>query len=286
MMQRRARPLLGTLVEITLAAELSESSAGEVFQRAFQQIERVHHLMSAHLAESDLSRIAKSAHLRPVKVDADTAVVLRLALQIADESAGAFDPVMAGGALVHERRRPWFCEWLPDRDATWRDMILDECDVMARRPLALDLGGIAKGYAVDLAAGILSHAGASGVVNAGGDLRFVGDQTRSVKLRRADSPGDFFELSGIPTCSLATSAGYGSADDSGRSDLIDFTNGKPAPAAGSVTVFAQDCILADALTKVVLNLSAARASELLSRHQASALLLAADGSHQELPMIS
>jgi FAD:protein FMN transferase len=286
MKQRRARPLLGTFVEITVAGEVLLSCVSGIFERAFAQIERVHQQMSVHLAESDLSRIAKMAHLRPVEVDPDTAVVLRLALQIAEESAGAFDPVMAGVALVHERRRPWFCEWLPDRKATWRDIIIEECEVTTRRPLALDLGGIAKGHAVDLAASILRNDGVSGVVNAGGDLRFVGDETRSVKLRRADIPGDFLELSGIPTCSLATSAGYASADDSGCSDLIDFMTGKPAPVAGSVTVFAHDCILADALTKVVLNLSAARAAELLSRHQARALILAADGSYQELPMLS
>jgi FAD:protein FMN transferase len=274
-MIRRARPLLGTFVEIGLCDD-----APEIFSEVFEKIAHIHQCMSAHQMDSDLAQIARDAHFGWVTLDPATAEVIRLSLQWAELSDGAFDPIHAGVKLIHGGRRPWLCDHLPDPAATWRDVELDGPRVRTARALAIDLGGIAKGYAVDLAAEIIASHGGSGTVNAGGDLRFVGDGERTVSLRKPDREGCCMELREIPYPALATTASYTYSDEGGNLDLISDS----CPKAGlSITVFAENCALADAMTKVVLNLPSERASRLLSQLECAALVLSADGSYRELP---
>lgn len=275
---RRARPLLGTIVEIGL-----REANSAVFDEAFGQIRQVHECMSAHSAESDLAKIAREAHLGRVTVEASTAEVIRLSLEWAEASGGAFDPVRAGVELVHAGRRPWFSSGLPDRTATWRDLEIDGSQVSAARPLALDLGGVAKGYAVDLAAAVVSARGGSGVVNAGGDLRFIGDEERTAFVKKPDSAGGLFELREIPFLALATTGSYVFSEHGGNPDLIDSTQGQPVSSGFSITVFAESCSLADAMTKAVLNLSEVRCAALLRKYGCRALVLESDGRFRELP---
>ena len=272
---RRSRPLLGTFVEIGL-----RGGNAAVFSQAFEKVAQVHHRMSAHLADSDLAEIAREAHHGFVTVDAATAEVIRLSLEWASRSDGAFDPVRAAVELIHAGRRPCFTDKPPDLTTTWRDLELDGLQVRATRPLAIDLGGVAKGYAVDLAAEVIAAHGCSGIVNAGGDLRFIGSEARTVSLRRPDAEGALLELREIPFLALATTASYAFSEEGGNLDLI---GSKPIGAGISITVFAENCALADAMTKAVLNLSASQAARLLERMGCSALILEADGCHRELP---
>ncbi|MEO5913847.1 MAG: FAD:protein FMN transferase [Luteolibacter sp.] len=276
--ERRARPLLGTFVEIVL-----RGGNAAVFEAAFDRISDVQDRMSAHTAESDLAKIASEAHRGWVAVDASTAEVIRLSLNWAEASDGAFDPVRAGVELVHAKRRPWFASELPDRTATWRDLEIDGLLAKASRPLALDLGGVAKGYAVDLAAEVIATHGCSGVVNAGGDLRFIGDEKRTAFVKKPDTEGGLFELREIPFPALATTGSYAFSDDGGNLDLIDPGSDGPVPVGVSITVFGGSCILADALTKAVLNLPENRAADLLKQFDCCALILESDGRFRELP---
>ncbi len=277
-LERRARPLLGTFVEIGL-----RPGNAAVFAAAFERIVHVHECMSAHSADSDLAKIAREAHLGPVMVDPATAEVIRLSLEWAKASDGAFDPVRAGVELVHAGRRPWFFPELPDRTATWRDLQIEGLSVHAARPVALDLGGVAKGYAVDLAAEKIADQGGAGVVNAGGDLRFIGDEERTAFVKKPDVEGGLFELREIPFPALATTGSYGFSEDGGNPDLIASGQAAPISSGISITVFGGSCILADALTKAVLNLPRERAAELLNHYGCCALILESGGRFRELP---
>lgn len=275
---RRVRPLLGTFVEIRL-----RQANPAVFDEAFAQIEQLQNRMSAHSSESDLAKIARSAHHGPVEVDVATAEVIACGLEWAAASDGAFDPVRAGVRLVHAGRRPWFADALPDRCATWRDLVLDGLKVRAVRPLALDLGGIAKGYAVDRAAAIIATHGISGIVNAGGDLRFIGDEPRVAFIKKPDAAGEHYELREIPFPALATTGSYGFSQDGGNLDLIGPADDQIPQGSISITVFAANCALADALTKAVLNLPTGSAKTLLEQFSCTALILESGGRHRELP---
>ena len=277
-LDRRARPLLGTFVEIGL-----RPADPVVFTKAFECIERVQQLMSAHAADSDLAEISRSAHLHPVTVDAATAEVIAFSLKCAETSAGAFDPVRAAVALIHQNRRPNHASHLPDRQATWRDLEIDGHQVRASRPLAVDLGGVAKGYAVDQAAEWIAAHGGSGVINAGGDLRFVGYEERIASIRRPDAAGEFFQIRELPRPALATTGSYDFSDEGGNLDLIASCAGEDVSGGFSITVFADDCMTADAMTKVVLNLRDTRAAGVLREFRCHALIVKSGGRFRELP---
>jgi thiamine biosynthesis lipoprotein len=132
-------------------------------------------------------------------------------------------------------------------EATHRDLdLLPSAHVRWRRKGWIDLGGIAKGYAVDRAVETLRAWGiASGVVNAGGDLRCFGEP-QPLYLRAGDHPGAL-RLSGeLRDGAAATSAGYYQSDQ-----LVDPARRECVPWGRSITVVARDCMSADALTKVV-----------------------------------
>src|SRR5712691_2096227 len=87
---RRARPLLGTFVEIT-AAGASRSDLHAAIEGAFQAVADVHRLMSPHEPESDVSRLNREASARAVSVHPWTYDVLRLAVELHEASGGVFD---------------------------------------------------------------------------------------------------------------------------------------------------------------------------------------------------
>ena len=136
-----------------------------------------------------------------------------------------------------------------------------------RRPVTIDLGGIAKGFAVDRAVDALKKAGAiSGIVNAGGDLRVFGDDARAVQIRHPLDPGRTAGTVRLRNRALATSARYFAPA------LFDGRTRQALPDETSVTVAAPDCLTADALTKIALG-SREETTVLLAQYEADAFLL-------------
>jgi thiamine biosynthesis lipoprotein len=251
-MIRRAQPWLGTMVEITAEGTHDQDAVGS----AFAAIARVHALMSFHDGASDVSRLNRAAVGEVVAVDHDTWEVLHVAGEVARLSDGAFDIACA----------PRLVEWqmLPAPQAK-APHVLPGAEVLALqvdgtvRKLApgwIDLGGIAKGYAVDLAVGVLQRAGVpGGCVNAGGDLRVFGTARIPVTVRSPRAPGTSGAELTLSDTALATSATYFSAARRGGqtvSALLDARDGSAIEAERSASVQARRCVLADALTKVVL----------------------------------
>jgi thiamine biosynthesis lipoprotein len=269
---RRARPLLGTFVEIQARAP-NEQILRQAIERAFGAVVRVHVLMSFHEQNSDVSRLNRDAARRAVRVHHWTARVLRAAQRFARESQGAFDVTVAA-SLRRARLLPDFgmrrCE------GRWSDIeITRDHHVRFARPLIIDFGGIAKGFAVDRAIDALRKAGAvSGIVNAGGDLRVFGDTAEMVRIRSAAYPAQVGAVLALRNRALATSAFYFGKEDlkRGVSSLVDGRDRAALLDEASVTVSADDCMSADALTKIALVLRD-KARPILERHAADAFLL-------------
>jgi thiamine biosynthesis lipoprotein len=162
---------------------------------------------------------------------------------------------------------------------TWRDVeLLPDNRVRFHRPLAVDLGGIAKGYAVDCAIAALRECNVpSGLVNAGGDLRAFGDETIPVYLRHPGAPQRLVRSVELCNAALATSSPcFTRRRWRGRSvsHLVKQDRCSAITQDISVTVHARECWVADALTKVVLN--APRCAErLLAQYDAEAFVLTA-----------
>ncbi|MHB1083552.1 MAG: FAD:protein FMN transferase [Thiobacillus sp.] len=275
---KRARPLLGTLVEIS-ASGASEQTVAAAIERAFAAVETIQELMSYHDLTSDVSRLNHSG-TDGITVDPHTWRVLDTARVISGISHGLFD-ISIAPELVHHGYLPQHAGLAhAEPAANWQDIeLLPENRVHLRRPLHIDLGGIAKGYAVDCAIRTLQDAGMlAGRVNAGGDLRLFGDSAETIHVRHPSAATQLLPLCELNHGAIATSAPYyAGRQRNGRtiSPLFDATTRQPCSGWRSVSVLADSCMLADALTKVVYA-DPAYALATLNRLDAHAAVLDAD----------
>ncbi|MGC3998892.1 MAG: FAD:protein FMN transferase [Anaeromyxobacter sp.] len=225
---RRARPALGTLVELGYRPGAGRAGAAEAaLGAAWRAIAEVERALSRFDPASELSRFNAAPAGAVLPIGADAATVLRAAAHLQRESGGLFDVSLGTGP------RAWAVEAAPRGDHL----------IKRTSEVRLDLGGIAKGHAVDRAFEVLSaHAGPDGAcwVNAGGDLRVRG-ACLPVELRDEQGGGTWpwlvLEDGALATSHLAPGA---------RSALA----GGP-PVAPWVSVLAPRGLWADALTKVV-----------------------------------
>lgn len=257
---RRARPLLGTYVEI-IVRDAPVPGIARTFARAFAAIEQVHRLMSPRDPSSDVARMNAALIGRPVKIHPWTDEVLAAARHLSEISGGVFD-VTCG----------------PGHDAPgWRELNRRPGGRVCRlASVTVDLGGIAKGYAVDRAVAALQEAGVrAATVNAGGDLRSFGDEPHSITIRHPASPGCLIPVGWLTTGAFATSANYLDAPGAGRLRRPD--GRRLWTGRSSVSVHAPTAMIADALTKVVAAVGPDRSAPILRRYGATALIVTRSG---------
>lgn len=246
---RRARPLLGTLVDI----EVYGADAHLAVAAAFEAIAQVHRLMNRHDPASDLGRINAAPENEPVRVDSRTSFVLTAAASLQRDSDSAFDCTRHADG---EGGRHW-----------------ELCSDIVRKtgPCTLDLGGIAKGYAVDCAIEVMGrfdidHA----LVNAGGDMRHAGKAAIDIGIRDPAAPANMALQCRLFNEALASSCAAGLSTAAPSRSRI-FGHQKEIALLAGASVLAPTCMLADALTKIVLS-TGAPAHPLLSRYGARTLL--------------
>ena len=280
---RRARPLLGTFVEIEAAGPVQAEVVGAI-DAAFEAVATVHRLMSFHDPDSDVGRLNRQAFEQPVKVHEWTFGVLETSIELHRGSNGLFNvavaPILQTLGLLPRHGEDEAVEARPPApDAI--ELLDGEMIRFRDRRAKIDLGGIAKGFAVDRALDVLRGSGslASGIVNAGGDLAAFGALTQSAHIRHPRHPGRVACRVEFANEALATTARrfdpLQSAETAG-SAIVDPHGETPANAIDGVTVRARSCMIADALTKIVM-LSGADAGSLLELYDASALLITSDG---------
>jgi thiamine biosynthesis lipoprotein len=269
---RRAELWLGTLVEIAVEPS-SCARADAAVGAAFAAVERVHRALSLHDPDRELSRVNRSAPAAVQAVSPDLCAVLGCALAIAARSDGAFDPTVGGQVAALGFLPP---QAQSERDVSWRDVELTPRGVRFARPLVLDFGGIAKGYAVDCAVEALrGHGITTGRVNAGGDLRVFGARSELVHVRTGGPQGIILPLAMVAEGAVATSAYGGQRKRIGgrwATPLIDPRGRMPMMSTRTISVAAATCMLADALTKVVA-LRGSAAAGILTACGASATVL-------------
>lgn len=293
--RQETRLLMGTTVTIeadgTATAELDRAIAA-----AFDEMARVEGLMSSCRDDSDVARLNAAAD--GTTVSAETAEVIRLGLEVSRRSNGAFD--LALGRL----KRLWGIDGEAPRvpsageiaaalvGAGSAALSVDGPRVGKRRPeTAVDLGGIAKGYAVDRALEVLrEHGITSAAINAGGDIGLLGgkgERPWRVAIqhpRRGDGVLATIEQRGGAVVTSGDYERFFERDGQRYHHLFDPHSGTPAQSCQSVTVIAPSAILADALATALFVLGPEAGLAMLRDYPGcEALIVAADGRVKRSP---
>ncbi len=284
---------MGTLVEISVIGRDADELEADI-NDAFDKMERIEGLMSTRISGSDVSRINRWAGIKPVKVSAEVLKVIRRAEEISKASGGYFD--ISVGALVDK----WGFEGnggrLPSKGEVgealhsidYRVIHVDEdlsTVMLMKKGMRIDLGGIAKGYAVDRAFELLTSRGYRNmIVNAGGDMRVGGKKIKGPWVIGIQDPRDrsrimaTFDASDI---SVGTSGDYGRYFKRGGKryhHLLNPFTGFPARQCRSVTILAEDAISADALATAVFAMGPKRGLGLIEAMEGvEGLIVSSDG---------
>lgn len=276
---RRARPFLGTLVEIT-AWRGKACRLEQAVECAFGALERIHRLMSYHEPGSDVSRLNRAGKV-PVVVHEWTYSVLQTSSELQHQSKGLFNIAVAPtlerlGLLPRSVERSRQPADLGQEGAV--ELFAGNRARLRAQGSRIDLGGIAKGFAVDQAIGVLrEHGVLSGLVNAGGDLAGFGPHEHLIAIRDPRDPARLLARTALRDAALASSGlHFGFFGRSQHCSIIDPRAKQPVTAISGASVRAASCTIADALTKVVMLVGTA-ASDVLDGYGASALFVTTTG---------
>jgi len=248
------RPLLGTYVEIR-ADYPNEAWVIGAMNAAFNAIQSIHDLMSFHSEKSDIFRINTQAYLEPIVIHDWTYAVLEKALDIFDKSEGLFDCGISH-TLIKFGLLPDSNKFMMNANSSIKYLKLRENNtIYLEEPSLIDLGGIAKGFAVDQAAHVLQCLGIkNAVINAGGDMLIMGNIEEKIHVRSPINPKHLHYLGSLKEGAIATSGSYFSnilANSPDGSALINPATREAIVNQHSYSVIAKNCIEADALTKVL-----------------------------------
>lgn len=278
---RRSVPVMGTIADFAVVHG-DPRYAHTAIDAAIEELRFVDRTMTRFSAESDVGRANLSAATKAVAIGDDTALVLEEALRWAEASDGYFDPCLGKSVAlwdVTRRREPPPAEQV--RAFAGRDLYraLELDGRQGRRivrfhdpDVAIDLGGIAKGYGVDRAVRALRSYGVfNAVVNVGGDLYALGtsedDDPWKVGIRSPDDPGRLVDTLDVEDCAVATSGDYTQYfQHRGRRyhHILDPATGEPKRSrVRSLTVLAETCLAADAAGTAVYGMEAPRADRVL-----------------------
>ncbi|HBB40503.1 MAG: thiamine biosynthesis protein ApbE [Nitrospirae bacterium CG18_big_fil_WC_8_21_14_2_50_70_55] len=288
---------MDTVVEVTITG-VAERRARGLAQEVFALFDQVEREMSSFRDDSTVSAIGHAAPAW-VAISPDLAAVLREALRVAALSGGGFDPTI--GAVT----RLWgFGEEGGHRPETqalqaalatvgYPHLALEQGRARLVYPKSgLDLGGIAKGYAVDRAAELLARAGVGGaIVNAGGDIRVLGHRPDGhpwhIGIQHPRDPEKLFTTLEVTDTAVVTSGDYERyfIEDGVRyHHILDPATGEPARACQSVTVVTKSAMTGDALATAAFVLGPERGLALLQQAgAAAAIFVAADGTVVRFP---
>lgn len=260
--------MMGTFVEVVS----SDKRAAHI---AFGEIKRIEGLLSKYNPESEIAKLNKSGKL---KVSADTFYIIKKAKEFWQLSGGAFDISVAPLADLWGFSDKKFV--LPKREEIKKilslvgsdKIILTDKDNVVEFKLPgmkIDLGAIAKGYAVDCAVNKLKEAGIKNcLINAGGQIYCLGSRfgrAWTIAIRDPHKAGiiDYLELKDKAVATSGDYEQYFTRDNKRYSHIFDPQSGYPADSGVvSVTVVSQEGLAADALSTSIFVLGKAKGMEL------------------------
>jgi FAD:protein FMN transferase len=261
---RRTQLIMGTLVEITVS-----HSDPDIIQtattQAFDEMKRIEQLMSTYLPDSEISRINRAAGKNAIPVSPEVEEVIREGIYWSEQSGGTFDitvqPLVQLWDFNGEK------EIIPSENTirktaslvNYRNIEIKGHTVrLKRRGMAINVGGLAKGYAVDRAISILRGRVPNGIVNAGGDLFAFGQKNKdtpwNIGLQHPRKPQELLASFAVKNQAIATSGDYQRyfiKDGVRYHHIFDPQTGRPVRLMISATIITTEVMDADALATAV-----------------------------------
>jgi thiamine biosynthesis lipoprotein len=277
---KRAQVHMGTIVRITAVA-LTEAQAQAAVSAGFQEIRRLEELLSTWIPTSEISRINEAAGRRPVLVSPETMAVLKRSLEIAELTDGGFNiaigPAVDAWSVTERMRVPSDAELDALRPLVDLSQVkLDEkagTVFLAKPGMRIDVGGIGKGFAADLAVAVMQSAGATaGVVALAGDIKTFGRLPDGTKfpfgIQHPRREGAVLARVELQDEAISTAGDYErffERDGVRYHHILDPRTLKPARDCQSVTVIARDGTMADGLDTGIFVLGSERGMALIER---------------------
>jgi len=258
--------ILGTYVRMVVG---SNKNAYAIIDSMISEMKRIEKKFSVNLKDSIISKINENGD-RITEIDQETRFVIERSLAIANITDGSFDPGM--GRVI----KLWGFDKISDMDFepiipsdTLISEALEHCGyknidvnsegIRLSNGVQLDLGAIAKGYAIDRAVQVAKEmdSACTGYVDAGGDIAIIGPKFGgakwivAVKDPRGENPDDLIRYVEIDEGAIVTSGDYERFFESNGvryHHIFDPETGKPARGMISSTIIAQNAMDADALS--------------------------------------
>ncbi|MBL0385258.1 FAD:protein FMN transferase [Tumebacillus sp. ITR2] len=286
----RAALHMDTLVTIQLVSAEPTDLLHRQLDRAFTAFTAVEQVCSRFSPESELRQLCQKIGA-PTPVSPLLFEAIRIALEIADLTEGVFDPTIGHHMESQGFNRNYLTgeKTLPPPladlhvPATYRDVLLDEetRTVLLQKPLRLDLGAVAKGLAVDLAAQEL-RSSAGFLINAGGDVYAGGLNERGepwqVGIQHPTQPHDIITSLSLTNAAICTSGSYEriSRENPNTHHLLDPRTGTSASQLLSCSVVAPFAMLADAFSTAAFLLGPVQGQELLQEAGLTGIFITPD----------
>lgn len=260
--------VMGTFARIVVTAQ-NKKHAQQAISLAFDKINHIEDLMSDYDPDSQLSQVNREAFDRPIPVDAELFELLTASVEYSKLSDGAFDVTV--GPVVQLWRKAKTDQAAPTPEALaaakaavgYQNLLLDAENQTVRfmkQGMFIDLGGIAKGYAVDKAVEILRNAGLKGgMVDIGGNLKCFGIPANNTEhwyigLQDPENEDSILLKLILDDRAVATSGDYRrfvTINGEKHSHIINPATADSAQSLSSVTIITADAMAADALSTAV-----------------------------------
>jgi thiamine biosynthesis lipoprotein len=299
-MYQKSEPLMDTLVTVTVVSG-SADQAGGAIQSAFSTIGKFGDRINFFSASSELSDINRNAGIRPVKVSPDTLDIIEKAIYISKKSGGAFDATVGPETSLwdfHKKIKPSDEQIKKNLHlVNYRNIVIDKeksTVFLREKGMLLDLGGIAKGYAADLAVADLKRNGiTAGIVANAGDIRVFGSKPDgspwNVGIENPRHENDSDEIIAkvkLVDEAISTSGDYQRyfiLDGRRYHHLIDPATGYPAYGCRSVSVITDSGAFTDAFSTAVFVLGPEKGMKLVRKLGMDAVIVKDDGTIMTTP---
>ena len=287
---KQQRDIMGTRISIELW-HTDKLLASKCSQQIFAELNRLDELMSPYRSNSEISFINNNASIGPIKISAEMSYVIDRSLHFSEISGGAFDITFASVGYQYDYRNKiqpsdqFIKLSLPSID--YRHIKLENEKIHFNNSgVRIDLGGIAKGYAVDRAIQIVQNCGINeAMISAGGDSRILGRKRGKPWIIGIQHPRKENELALVLPLSdtaISTSGDYQRffiKDGHRIHHIINPATGRSVNSTWSATVTGPNAMTTDALSTTIFVLGTEKGLELIeSLENIDAVIIDSDGN--------